>query len=116
MMGDLTAHFDSSEFLDRASGARKDPPCRLLAALEHLRGVVGGPLVILSGYRTPEHNAEVGGARDSRHLHGDAADLDYGYARVEQALDAGFTGVGECDGWAVHVDVRPGPPVTFADC
>ncbi|MFZ5623833.1 MAG: YcbK family protein [Gemmatimonadota bacterium] len=34
-------------------------------------------VVILSGFRTPEHNRtrEVGGASDSRHMYGDAADI-----------------------------------------
>jgi hypothetical protein len=36
----------------------------------------GGPRTATSGYRTPEHNHSVGGAMDSRHMHGDALDLN----------------------------------------
>lgn len=114
-MGDLSPHFDRSEFRDHVSGDLVDPPCQLIGALENLRGQVGKPLVIVSGYRTSAHNAEVGGAIDSRHLHGDAADLEPGYATVTQAEEAGFVGIGTKDGHATHVDMRPGPRVVFDD-
>ncbi len=48
---------------------------RLCAELEYLRAELGRPIVILSGYRTPEHNARVKGAQHSRHLVGEAADI-----------------------------------------
>jgi hypothetical protein len=35
-----------------------------------------GPLVVNSGYRSPAYNASVGGATLSRHMYGDAFDLD----------------------------------------
>ena len=34
-----------------------------------------GPLKINSGYRTPEHNAKVGGVPNSQHIHGKALDI-----------------------------------------
>ena len=37
---------------------------------------LGRPLTITSGYRPPEYNRSVGGANQSRHMHGDAADID----------------------------------------
>lgn len=63
----------------------------------------------MSGVRSPAHNVAVGGAQSSQHLVGKAADLETGYATVSQAEDAGFTGIGEKDGWATHVDVRDTP-------
>jgi uncharacterized protein YcbK (DUF882 family) len=65
-------------------------------------------MYIVSGFRCVPHNAAVGGAQDSRHVHGDAADLNTGYATVAQAARAGAVGVGNADEWAVHVDWRPG--------
>lgn len=108
-MGNLTAHFGDREFRDRRTDELLGPPCRLLAALEHLRGEVGRPLRIISGYRSPSTNAAVGGAPRSRHLAGDAVDIPEGYATVAQAEKAGFVGIGRRGQWAVHVDMRPGP-------
>jgi uncharacterized protein YcbK (DUF882 family) len=82
----------------------------LASALENLRSSSGGrPLHLVSGYRSPERNARVGGAVRSQHLLGRAADIPEGYATVEQAVMAGFTGIGSRGPWAVHVDVRVGP-------
>lgn len=43
--------------------------------LEPLREHISRPLVISSGYRSPRLNAAVGGAANSQHLSGQAADL-----------------------------------------
>ena len=43
--------------------------------LEPLRNHISQPLVISSGYRSPRLNAAVGGAANSQHLTGQAADL-----------------------------------------
>lgn len=89
---------------------------RLATHLEELRRIIGHQAVpIISGYRSPRHNRAVGGAPHSQHLRAAAADIPYGLATVEQAMRAGFTGIGERDGWAVHVDVRPGPLTRFHD-
>lgn len=111
-MGDLSPHFSTSEFTSRDGAPHPDREVllRLVAHLEVLRCNVGGhPLRIVSGYRSPAHNAAVGGARASRHMAGDAADIPQGYATVAQAEAAGFTGIGSKGVWAVHVDLRPTP-------
>lgn len=113
-MGDLTAHFSGHEFADRRTGQLVGPPARLLAVLEVCRYIAGRPLHIVSGYRSPSTNSDVGGAPASRHLFGDAADIPSGYVTVDQAEQAGAVGIGEKDGWAVHVDVRPGPPARWS--
>lgn len=109
-MGDLSAHFSRTEF--RCKGTRHSAhapvSAHLVQHLERLRAIAGGrPLVILSGVRCALHNAAVGGAPRSRHLVGDAADIPIGYATVDQAERAGFTGIGSRGKWAVHVDTRP---------
>jgi zinc D-Ala-D-Ala carboxypeptidase len=115
-MGDLTAHFDTQEFVDHSDGSLVGPAVRLLGVLENLRAQNGNrPLAVISGYRSPQHNADVGGAPDSRHMYGDAADLESGWCTVAMAEAAGARGIGVHDGWVVHVDTRPAPPVTFDD-
>lgn len=105
----VSQHFVEQEFASKDGGGVR-VEARLVWALERLRAICGGrPLRIVSGYRTPAHNARVGGAARSRHLHGDAADIPYGYATVEQARQAGFRGIGRRGRYAVHVDMRPGP-------
>src|SRR4051794_2701934 len=119
-MGDLSPHFSSVEFRDHRTGALPQgfPTANLLEALERLRADCGGrPMRIVSGYRSAATNRAVGGAPNSQHLVGRAADIPPGYATVSQALGAGFAGVGfDARGWAIHVDVRPSDhPVTFRD-
>jgi hypothetical protein len=59
------------------------PPTRVLAtlrnvlipAMQEVRDLLGMPVVIKSGYRSPELNTIVRGARTSDHLTGHAADF-----------------------------------------
>jgi uncharacterized protein YcbK (DUF882 family) len=105
----ISQHFTEEEFRSKGDGSVR-VEARLVWHLEYLRLICENrPLRIISGYRDPAHNAAVGGARNSRHLHGDAADIPRGYATVEQARFAGFTGIGRSGRWATHVDMRPGP-------
>lgn len=101
-------HFTPAEF-----GGPVSPD--LLRALERLRDLCGDrPLLIVSGTRSAAENAAVGGAKQSQHLYGRAADIPASYATVAQAADAGFTGIGSKGPWAIHVDVRSGPPARSA--
>lgn len=44
--------------------------------LQPLRDYMGEPIIINSGFRSPELNKKVGGVRDSQHLIGEAADIN----------------------------------------
>lgn len=48
---------------------------QLMNQLEALRTELGTPIFINSGYRSPAHNAAVGGVRNSYHTKGMAADI-----------------------------------------
>jgi uncharacterized protein YcbK (DUF882 family) len=114
-MGDLSPHFSRSEF-DCHDGTRASPDPQLIHHLELLRSLRGKPLRIVSGFRTATYNRRIGGAPHSYHVLNMAADLPAGAATADEARRAGFTGIGVCGGWAVHVDVRHAPVVIFPDC
>lgn len=111
-MGDLSEHFDRSEFachdlcgLDRAVDAE------LIRVLEELRAHFMVPIQIVSGLRCPRHNRAIGGVTDSQHLYGTAADIKVGDVdskKIYSWLDERFPdskGVGRYKTFT-HFDVR----------
>ena len=84
---------------------------RLVDVLDAIRERIGQPIEVLSGYRCPEHNAEVGGVPNSQHVEGTAADITYDGINVDYlaqvAEECGADGIG-CYYHQdfVHVDVR----------
>lgn len=130
-MGDLSEHFDRSEFRDRIDGSIIDPSQRLIWLLEAARRLAGHPLSIVRGYVTPAHQRQLYErlrAQDRKagrrprpyvlgyHPLGRAVDLHRGALTVDQAVAAGFRGIGRSGKWAVHVDDRSGVhPVIFDD-
>jgi len=71
----VRAHFWLKEFQCACCGHVKIS-CELVRALEELRAQLGGkPIIVTSGLRCVSHNRAVGGAPDSDHLHGWAADI-----------------------------------------
>ena len=84
---------------------------RLIKGLQVIRDYFGKALNITSGYRCPSHNSEVGGAKNSYHMKGMAADVYInGVTPLEIAQYAEstglFNGIGRY-GTFVHLDVRP---------
>jgi hypothetical protein len=102
----LSAHFAVAELACHHCGkayVRRE----LLRALETLRTVVG-PVVIVDAYRCVQHNEAVGGADDSMHLYGYAADPATSMAlHVDTVFKLrAFSGIGDQNGVVRHVDVR----------
>lgn len=94
--------FTFREFASKGNGWIKVHP-QLIRRLDNARREVG-PIRIVSGYRDPAHNTAAGGATNSQHLYGTAADIPgIGY---DLARDLGFSGIGLSGTTAVHVDVR----------
>ncbi len=90
----------------------------LTVVLQCIREHFGKAVTITSGYRTPAHNAKVGGAKSSQHLLGRAADIRVQGVSVEdvatyaESLMPDWGGVGRypvkagrAAGW-VHLDTR----------
>ena len=75
----MTPSFAWHEFACRC-GCEAPPKVRdraleLAQQLEVIRAEVRGPVQVISGYRCETRNRKVGGAPNSRHLWGDAADI-----------------------------------------
>ena len=106
----VTAHFKLKEFACKNSEAVIVSE-NLCYVLEAVRAHFGKPVVVNSGYRTPEYNAKIGGAVKSQHMLGMAADIHISgvkpsdvaaYARV---LMPTYGGIGIYSTFT-HIDVR----------
>lgn len=75
----LENNFSLSEFRCRdGSGVPEElmDNVRLLAEnLQVLRDYIGRPVKIISGYRSPDYNKKIGGAKRSQHMLAKAADI-----------------------------------------
>jgi zinc D-Ala-D-Ala carboxypeptidase len=101
----LSEHFVVDELRSHGNGdcfVKRE----LLSALEVLRDKLNLPIHVISAYRDPQHNTGVGGANDSMHLWGLAADIP-GVAgwRAVAGLQV-FSGIGDRHGAISHVDLR----------
>jgi len=95
----VSTHFTAAELgADKpsASSAIVANLSKLASYLEALRAVLGVPLRVTSGYRSPDENAEVGGVASSDHVVGLAADVvplgveQYAaYQQIEAAVGRG---------------------------
>jgi uncharacterized protein YcbK (DUF882 family) len=114
----LTTNFNLSEF-NKHGFVISDTVFQNIFALaknlQVLRDEVGKPIKITSGYRSPEHNAKVGGVKSSKHITGEAADFKIAgmtpkqvAAVIEKLIAAGKMeegGIGIYSTW-VHYDHR----------
>lgn len=88
---------------------------KLANQLQFLREYTGRPITINSAYRSPDHNAKVGGSKTSQHLLGKAADITIQSLKpaevfmiIEELIDMGHMlqgGLGLYDTF-VHYDIR----------
>lgn len=110
----LSKYFSSKEFENSTDKEFYIDPV-LLDKLDLVREEFGESITITSGYRSPAHNAKIGGAPSSQHCLGKAADirpsisskekLDKLYLLCEKYFEA--VGDGRNKGF-VHVDTRTG--------
>ncbi|MFJ9119552.1 D-Ala-D-Ala carboxypeptidase family metallohydrolase [Streptomyces sp. NPDC102394] len=116
-----TLHFNWSEFVNQTDGTFnggklsasqvKENVRRCMYKLEALRKKLGDkPVTVNSGFRSIAHNAEIGGASDSMHLYGTAADLDVSGVSnktvYQKAETCGFSGLETYNTDHQHVDSR----------
>lgn len=96
----LTPHFTLAEMVVSQTAARRGidntPPPEVIEALrrtalglEAVRIRLAAPIIISSGYRSPELNAAVGGSPRSQHMSGEAVDFTCpGFGPPRQVVDA----------------------------
>lgn len=110
----LSKNFSSKEFENSTDKEFFLDP-ELIDKLELVREEFGQSIAVTSGYRSPAHNAKIGGSKSSQHCLGKAADirpsasskeaLDKLYSICEKHFEA--VGDGRNKGF-VHVDTRTG--------
>ena len=71
----ISDNFNLREFQCKCGCGTVKLHSELLRRLQAIRTETGRAAVINSGYRCPTHNKKVGGASNSQHLHGKAADI-----------------------------------------
>lgn len=114
-------YFKREEFRCRCGGKYcngfpVEPDETLVRKLDEFRRKLGVPVRIVdaggSGVRCPQHNQNVGGAANSQHLYGLAADCHSSKSpeemyRVAEEVLQGTGGLGIYK-WGIHFDVRAG--------
>lgn len=119
-MTKLSENFSFDEFVNRDDPERPSGPALkyMIQLCEHvlepLRSWLGKPIQITSGFRSPAHNARIGGAKNSLHTTGMAADIAVGGIPEQIKVAAFLSKLGEVGGIGlyeskgiVHVDIRP---------
>lgn len=109
-------HFTLDEFACKETGENHIDPA-FVALLDILRDRCGFPIVITSGYRSPNHSIEKAKSAPGMHTTGRAADVavSNGHQRYEilkRAFDLGFTGIGVHKGF-IHLDTRQAASITW---
>lgn len=101
------SEFDSPDV--QGSGQLMDKT--LLEMLDDVREKFDKPIHITSGFRTPQHNEEVGGTENSSHTKGLAVDIACNNSKdrfdlINCLLDVGFSRIGIA-GTFIHADIDP---------
>lgn len=96
---------------ERIPGTGGNMRASTLIKCDELRVRFGKPLIVASGYRTPERNAQVGGVKNSSHLLGYAVDWknitdEEMIAFLDAAWDAGWRRFGIMS-TGIHTDDDP---------
>ena len=111
----MARYFEDGEFACKHCGDLPEAGMdqRLMEVLDRLREKIGEPLTVSSGYRCQTHNRRVGGAPNSYHTRGMAADVyinsdNFSVHQIKQmALESGAdTAVAYPSEGFVHIDMR----------
>lgn len=109
---DFHLYFEYSEFdSPDQEGSYEHMDVDFLNKLAQARKIAAVGFKITSGYRSPAHNAKVGGVKGSSHTNGHAVDIyaptsTQKYLIINALLQAGFNRIGVAKNF-IHVDDDP---------
>ena len=112
-MGDMTKNFSRHEFACKCGCGLDNISAKLVLILQEVRDHFGLPIKVNSGLRCPKKNKKVGGAKNSQHLFGKAADIQIpgvspkSIANYANTLMPGWGGIKPYKTFT-HIDVRSG--------
>jgi uncharacterized protein YcbK (DUF882 family) len=109
-------YFKKSEFKCKCGkycdGYPAEVDLEMVKIADVIRERIGKPIIVNSGVRCKQHNANVGGAVASQHLEGKAADLacpsgstPAEMAAIAEELMPNHGGIGVYS-WGIHIDPR----------
>jgi uncharacterized protein YcbK (DUF882 family) len=115
----LTKNFNKSEFESKDGSDMPNEVFyniqKVANQLQFLRDYLGRSIVVNSAYRSPEHNAAIGGVKNSQHVLGKASDIVVNgfsttevYNAIEELINKGDMlqgGLGLYNSF-VHYDIR----------
>ena len=90
-----------------------------ISKLDHLRAVLGWPMIVTSGYRSLAHSAEINKpSGGGYHTKGIAADIKVSGGKqrhdiLKHSTALGFTGIGVAKTF-IHLDTREDTPVVWS--
>lgn len=110
----LSEHFKDTEMQCKDGNKELLYAPNLLSVLEEIRNHFNSPVIINSGYRTPSWNAKCGGASNSYHCKGMAADIvvkRHSSKKVAEYASKIMHNTGAVIRYTnfVHIDVRDEP-------
>lgn len=91
----------------------------LLIVINKMRTIWARPMIVTSGYRTPEHNKTIGGALNSSHMYCQAIDISDTKGELDAWLDLNPEMLEKCGLWRedpaatptwCHLDIRQRDP------
>lgn len=119
-MAQLSKNFTSEEFACKCGCGYDTPDPELIRMLQSARDLYGKSMIISSGCRCIKHNRTVGGATNSAHITGKAADIltptgADRYLIIKALIQAGFERLGiNFNKKFIHVDIdysKPSPTI-----
>jgi len=114
----IGSYFSRSEFACKCGCGFDTVDTELMPILEHVRSHFGVPVIINSACRCADHNAAVGGSKNSQHLYGRACDIRINgvkpadIAEVLEPILDGWGGMGVYSNF-VHIDTRSNGPARW---